>query len=172
MNVRIYTVQYHYIITITVYHFLPKCCCEPFEQVCVELAARVICTNVWEMALCLWTNKVQQDASQATGILAMKHLPKCGQTDESRLRALPPKGRVTFSGDNVGLQWHRKPHHHQPTPLCSTVTQLHSSVSVCIPLFRSLYSVNLAAPEWSACCLLLSAFSFLFYRSRDLTMFQ
>lgn len=53
---------------------------------------------------CWWADKVQWDASQAPRDLATEHLSKCGQTDESRLGALPPKGRVTFSGDNMGLQ--------------------------------------------------------------------
>lgn len=47
---------------------------------------------------------MQWDASQAPRDLATEHLSKCGQTDEARLGALPPKGRVTFSGDNMGLQ--------------------------------------------------------------------
>ena len=47
---------------------------------------------------------MQWDASQPPLDLATEHLSKCGQTDESRLGALPPKGRVTFSGDNMGLQ--------------------------------------------------------------------
>lgn len=67
---------------------------------------------------CWWADKVQWDASQAPRDLATEHLGKCGQTDESRLGALPPKGRVTFSGDNMGLQWHRK---HFPPPWHSAV---------------------------------------------------
>lgn len=55
-----------------------------------------------------WANEEQRDTSQAPRNLATERLCKCGRTDESRLGALPPKGRVTFSGDNMGLQWHRK----------------------------------------------------------------
>lgn len=47
---------------------------------------------------------MQRDASQAPLDVATERLGKCGQTDESRLGALPPKGRMTFSGDNMGLQ--------------------------------------------------------------------
>lgn len=84
---------------------------------------------------CWWADKVQWDASQAPRDLATEHLGKCGQTDESRLGALPPKGRVTFSRDNMGLQWHRK---HFPPPRHSAVLWPLSSISPSAPPFHAL----------------------------------
>lgn len=82
---------------------------------------------------CWWADKVPWDTSQAPRDLATEHLGKCGQTDESRLGALPPKGRVTFSGDNMGLQWHRK---HPPPPLhCISMAPLLFSISPSFPTF-------------------------------------
>lgn len=82
---------------------------------------------------CWWADKVPWDTSQAPRDLATEHLGKCGQTDESRLGALPPKGRVTFSGDNMGLQWHRK---HPPPPLhCISMAPLLFSISLSFPTF-------------------------------------
>lgn len=53
------------------------------------------------MVECCWADKTQRDASQAPLDVATEHLSKCGQTDESRLRELPPKGKVTFSGGTI-----------------------------------------------------------------------
>ena len=97
---------------------------------------------------CWWADKVQWDASQPPLDLATEHLGKCGQTDESRLGVLPPKGRVTFSGDNMGLQWHRK---HLPTH-CSSVPPLLSSISPSSLYFALPPSANFPGPE---CCSLL-----------------
>lgn len=107
---------------------------------------------------CWWADKVQWDASQAPRDLATEHLGKCGQTDESRLGALPPKGRVTFSRDNMGLQWHRK-HPLPPLPPPDTLQfcgpspllhlSIHTSISCSLPL-----SANFPGPECCSNCLL------------------
>lgn len=79
--------------------------------------------------------KVKWDASQPPRDPAIEHLSKCGQTDESRLGALPPKGRVTFSGDNMGLLWQEK----NKTPM------LFGSVPLLFPhpFFRSSSSLSI-----------------------------
>lgn len=102
---------------------------------------------------CWWADKVPWDTSQAPRDLATEHLGKCGQTDESRLGALPPKGRVTFSGDNMGLQWHRK---HPPSSstlhFCGPSSFFHLSIlsyfSLCFP-----FSANFPDPECCSNCL-------------------
>lgn len=104
---------------------------------------------------CSRADKVQWDASQAPLDLATEHLGKCGQTDESRLGALPPKGRVTFSGDNMGLQWHRK-HPLRPPPHCTHCSSFPSSLHP-FPLFRPRplsLSANFPGPECCSSCLL------------------
>lgn len=102
---------------------------------------------------CWWADKVQWDASQAPLDLATEYLGKCGQTDESRLGALPPKGRVTFSGDNMGLQWHRK--HPPPLAHCSSVAPFLSFISQSFPPFRPWsLSANFPGPECCRNCLL------------------
>lgn len=102
---------------------------------------------------CWWADKVPWDTSQAPRDLATEHLGKCGQTDESRLGALPPKGRVTFSEDNMGLQWHRK---HPPPPLhCISMAPLLFSISLSFPtfLFAFLSLLISLIPECCSNCL-------------------
>ncbi|TNN48521.1 hypothetical protein EYF80_041265 [Liparis tanakae] len=51
---------------------------------------------------CWWADRVERDASQALPDLATEHLGKCGQTDESRLGAPPPKGRRGYAEIPLG----------------------------------------------------------------------
>ena len=98
------------------------------------------------LSLCLWPNRVVRASSlppQAPVGLVTERLCKCGQTDEAHLPAPPPKGTLTFSGDNIGLQWHRK--HSFPKTFCSSVLFLCQLTLPLPPLISSVLSAAATA---------------------------